>query len=98
MARIQAQAHAMADRVRAGAISLEQALTWHLSRNCYPAANPRYLTAACEAVRHMSGEERSVYTPVTLPDGAQVSAAIVVRALRLEAYLDCEQEQTDGEQ
>ena len=89
-----ANAAGMAEQVNDGALSLDAAVSWHLSSNCYPPVPQLMVPVAVQAIHRMrTGHGDSA---VTLPHGTtyrgrvKVEASLIIESLRLDAFVECD--------
>ncbi len=94
MGRMQADEFAAMEKQ--GEISIDQALSWHLSSNHYPPI-PQYMLPACKAAIDAAnaGEwDREIDIPegVQYKDGGKPTASALIEHAHLDSFLDRDDE------
>ena len=73
-----------------GAISLERALEYHLTANCYPPVHPAFIPVAVMAIHYYKDGDYD--TIIALPNGKALTVYQIVEGLHLDAFVDEEDE------
>lgn len=83
-------AEGWANAVIDGHISMETAVTQHLTYNHYPPVHPGFVPAALQAIALV--KDGDTETTIELPNERVLTAGAIVEGLRLEAFVYAEPE------
>ncbi len=80
------QASEFAEAARAGALSQDAALTWHLQSNHFPPVSLDFLPAVKDAIVRANQELWD--EEIELPNGRVLTVAAIVEGLHLDSFIE----------